>query len=267
VSAFEVSLVGLLPGGSKWVPVPHGASGAAVLHDAATTRYVKVVPSADADALAAERDRVEWLSGSGTGVPGSTVLDWRASEHGAALVTSAVAGVPAGQLDPTQLHAAWPSIIDTVRRLHRIPTASCPYDRTLNDMITEARATVAQNRVHTEFLPQHLQHTPPAEILDGLERELPRRREQEGACSVVCHGDLCLPNILIDAGTLHVSGLIDLGRLGCADPTPTSPCSWRTPAEPGSTRTPPGRPTTTSPTDTASSSTPNVRTSTSGSIR
>jgi streptomycin 3"-kinase len=34
----------------------------------------------------------------------------------------------------------------------------------------------------------------------------------------VCHGDLCLPNILIDPVTHHVTGLIDLGRLGTADP-------------------------------------------------
>jgi streptomycin 3"-kinase len=34
----------------------------------------------------------------------------------------------------------------------------------------------------------------------------------------VCHGDLCLPNILIDPVTNQVTGFIDLGRLGTADP-------------------------------------------------
>lgn len=216
MSASPLPLTGLLPEGSEWMPVTHGQSGATVLHDPGNKRYVKVVPAAHADALAAERDRIEWLSA--TGIPGPTVLAWHASEHGASLVTSAVAGVPADQLDPSQLHAAWLSITDTVRRLHRIPAASCPYDNTLDDLIAVARATVAQNRVQTEFLPQHLQQTPPVAILDSLERELPRRREQEGADPVVCHGDLCLPNILIDPGTLHVTGLIDLGRLGRADP-------------------------------------------------
>ena len=216
MSASSIPLTGLLPEGSEWVPVTHGESGATVLHDAARERYVKVVPAAHADALAAERDRIEWLSG--TGIPGPTVIAWRVSEHGASLVTSAVAGVPADQLRPGQLHAAWPSITEIVRCLHGIPAASCPYNRTMDDMMAAARATVDQNRVHTEFLPRHLQHTPPVVILESVERELPRRREQEGADSVVCHGDLCLPNILVDPSTLHVAGLIDLGRLGRADP-------------------------------------------------
>ena len=34
---------------------------------------------------------------------------------------------------------------------------------------------------------------------------------------MVCHGDLCLSNILLDARTCRVSGVIDAGRLGVAD--------------------------------------------------
>ena len=33
----------------------------------------------------------------------------------------------------------------------------------------------------------------------------------------VCHGDLCLPNVLLDPETYEVTGLIDAGRLGVAD--------------------------------------------------
>lgn len=47
--------------------------------------------------------------------------------------------------------------------------------------------------------------------------QVPRRREQEAADTVVCHGDLCLPNVILDPRTLDVSGFIDLGRLGSAD--------------------------------------------------
>jgi streptomycin 3"-kinase len=34
---------------------------------------------------------------------------------------------------------------------------------------------------------------------------------------VVCHGDACMPNIMIDPRTLRCTGLIGLGRLGTAD--------------------------------------------------
>ncbi|MFI2236031.1 phosphotransferase [Streptomyces chrestomyceticus] len=44
------------------------------------------------------------------------------------------------------------------------------------------------------------------------------RTAWEAAETVVRHGDLCLPNIVLDPDTLTVSGFIDLGRLGRADP-------------------------------------------------
>lgn len=33
----------------------------------------------------------------------------------------------------------------------------------------------------------------------------------------VCHGDLCVPNVLFDPEPCAVSGVIDAGRLGVAD--------------------------------------------------
>jgi aminoglycoside phosphotransferase len=34
---------------------------------------------------------------------------------------------------------------------------------------------------------------------------------------VVCHGDACLPNFLLDPDSLAVTGMIDVHRLGVAD--------------------------------------------------
>lgn len=207
---------GSLSDRSVWTPVSTGESGAIVLRHVSGGRFAKIVSVADTAALEAERRRVNWLSE--TDIPGATVLDWITTEDNACLITSAVDGVPADRLDPAQLAEAWRSIVDTVHQLHRIPANACPFDRTLSTMMALARTTVAESRVHLEFLPQALVNTPPAEILDSLERDLPEYRTQEDASTVVCHGDLCLPNILIDPDTALVSGIIDLGRLGCADP-------------------------------------------------
>lgn len=207
---------GLLPDGADWLPVESGESGAAVLRDEAGGRYVKVVPSSRVDELAAERDRIAWLAS--VGIPGPSVIEWRLTAHGGALVTSAVEGVPADRLDAAGLRAAWPAIADILRRLHAVPVSDCPYGRGVDGMMTAARATVAEDRVQTEFLPVALQDVPPSRILADLESELPRRIVQEQAEAVVCHGDFCLPNILIAPDGSHVAGLIDVGRLGRADP-------------------------------------------------
>jgi streptomycin 3"-kinase len=217
--AVDISSIpaGLLPAdGTDWKPVTTGESGAMVLHDLVHGRFAKLVTAAYRDDLAAERDRITWLGEAG--LPVASVLAWRATDDGACLITSAVAGVPADQLDAAALRRAWPGLAAVARELHDLPTADCPFDRGLALMMPLARTTVAEDRVQTEFLPVPLQQVPPAHILGQVEDDLPRRQRQEEDERVVCHGDLCLPNILIDPATMRVVGLIDLGRLGLADP-------------------------------------------------
>jgi kanamycin kinase len=62
----------------------------------------------------------------------------------------------------------------------------------------------------TDFHEEH-RHLSARGALDRLEADRP---PTEGV--VVCHGDYCLPNVLIDdAG--RVTGYVDLGELGVAD--------------------------------------------------
>jgi streptomycin 3"-kinase len=145
------------------------------------------------------------------------VVDWYSGDAGACLVTSAVSGVPADQVSAEDLRASWEGIADAVRRLHEVPVAECPFHRDLDAMVAVARDVVTRDAVNPEFLPVEQQHIPPAELLARLVPQVPRRREQEVADTVVCHGDLCLPNIVLDPRTMDVAGFIDLGRLGLAD--------------------------------------------------
>ncbi|MET8796767.1 APH(3'') family aminoglycoside O-phosphotransferase [Nocardia sp. NPDC004568] len=198
-----------------WSPVTTGESGATVFRDADATRYAKCVPAAGAAALKAEHDRVAWLADQG--VPGPRLLDWHSGETGALLVTSAVPGVSADRLSAAELRAAWEHIAGAVRGLHGLPAQRCPFDRGLDTMVAVARDVVGRNAVNPEFLPVEQQHTSPEELLARLEPEIARMRSRESVDTVVCHGDLCLPNIVVDPETLEVSGFIDLGRLGSAD--------------------------------------------------
>jgi streptomycin 3"-kinase len=207
----------LLPQDAReWQQIAGGESGALVFVDRAQRRYAKIVSSARLAELVGERDRTDWLSH--TDIPCAAVLDWRESSAGACLVTQAVEGVPASELEPAALRRAWPSMVQMLRDLHGIATDQCPFDRGLGYMLSLAEATVTEDRVVVQFLPAALRHTPPAQILEQIKAEMPIRLAQERAGLVACHGDLCLPNVLVDPATGEAQGLIDLGRLGKADP-------------------------------------------------
>lgn len=197
-----------------WPAVTHGESGAGVFRSPDGSRYAKVVGPAGVGDLAAERDRVAWAHEHG--VPAPAVLDWGVGDDGGAyLVTSTVTGVPADQLTEAGLRVAWPSVVGAVRALHGLPVDDCPYRRDLDTMLVRARAVVAADAVNPDFLRDEDRMVPAEKLLERVETEADVRRRQEADDLVVCHGDLCLPNILVD--DKRVSGFIDLGRLGVAD--------------------------------------------------
>ncbi|HEY4418165.1 MAG TPA: aminoglycoside 3'-phosphotransferase, partial [Pseudonocardia sp.] len=213
------SLLDLLPrdvrGSRAWIAVTTGESNAEVFRREDGWAYAKCIGPDGIDELDAECRRVEWLSG--TGIPGPDVGHWSASDRGACLVTTAVPGVPASRVSPVQLRSAWRSITDMVRRLHALPAADCPFDRSLARTFRLAEDVVGRGAVNSDFLPGEHRHTPPSELLAELRPQLERHLLQETHDRVVCHGDACLPNLMLDPRTAECTGLIDLGRLGTAD--------------------------------------------------
>ena len=201
------------PHGTVWRPVTNGESGADVFRSADGSRFAKCVAAQDVEVLADERDRTEWLSG--TDIPCPSVLDWQSSDAGACMVTSAVVGVAADAVSADTLALAWDSIADAVRNLHEL--SECPFDRDLTRMFALAEDVVARGAVNPEFLPEEQRATDPEVLLALLAPHVDVRLAQEAVDTVVCHGDLCLPNIFLDPTTFQVTGFIDLGRLGKAD--------------------------------------------------
>lgn len=209
------ALLPVLPAGVQWVPVNSGESGDRVYHRTDDTAYAKISSDKSAAALNDERQRCEWLYSQNIKCP--EVVDWIVSDEAACLVTRPVTGVPASELSPAQLLAAWPSIARQFKMLHALPPRDCPFHRDIRTMFNKATDVVSRNAVNAGFLDPEDENTPPVQLLRRLETELPARLVQEAGDRVVCHGDACMPNIMIDPVTLQCTGLIDLSRLGVAD--------------------------------------------------
>lgn len=200
---------------SGWIPVRNGESGHRVYRSTDGRLYAKAAPMSRSAELAGERDRLSWLHGRGVVCP--EVIDWRDTEDGACLVMTAIPGVPAADLTAADLLKAWPSMVRQLEMIHELQVERCPFDRRLKPMFERAVDVVSRDAVNPDFLPDEDRDKPARELLTRVERELPARLDQETIDMVVCHGDPCMPNFMVDTQSLQCTGVIDLGRLGTAD--------------------------------------------------
>lgn len=203
------------PVGHDWQPVSGGASGDRVYRSSDGQAFAKLTGPDRATVLDGERQRLEWLYGRGPTSP--EMLDWLWTEEGACLVMRAVPGVPASDVDAADLVRAWPSLAEALLALHAMPIESCPFERGLATMVARAEDVVARGAVNPDFLAREDVETAPADQLAALRAEVPERLTQEMSDCVVCHGDACLPNLMVNPASLRCTGVIDLGRLGVAD--------------------------------------------------
>jgi len=198
-----------------WTPVRNGESGDLVYRRSDGLAYAKIASAGRSAELAGERKRLLWLKGGGVACP--EIIDWRETDQGACLVMTAIPGVPAVDLPGADLLKAWPSMARQLGRLHALSAKECEFDRSLALMHRRAVDVVSRNAVNPDFLPDEDWDTPAHSLLERIDRELEVRLAQEAADLVVCHGDPCMPNFIVDPESLQCTGLIDFGRLGRAD--------------------------------------------------
>lgn len=99
---------------------------------------------------------------------------------------------------------------EAIQLLHSIDADDCPFDQTLDVKIPAARARVDLNLVDPNDFDEARRGKPVEEVLkELLETAAPPE------APVFCHGDFCLPNILVLSG--RCAGFVDLGRAGRAD--------------------------------------------------
>lgn len=191
-----------------WSIVPQAATWR--MTNDAEIRFVKTAIAGRSPDLAAERARLGWAVGR---LPVPRVLD---SGTGDGVEWLLLAGLPGRDAtvhdlrhDPARLV---PILAHALRSLHETPAEDCPFDFRLDAALDLARRRVTDGLVvpETDFHPEH-RHLTARKALDHLEA---RRPEQEDV--VLCHGDYCLPNVLLDEGG-GVTGYLDLGALGLAD--------------------------------------------------
>lgn len=170
--------------------------------------YAKVCDDRGRSELAAERDRINWLTE--TSIPGARVLDWLEGEDGAILFTSAVPGLPGSKIPASPKLMA--SVAAALRHIHDLAVEECPFIRRLEDVMRQAESVVEREAVNRDFLSEDLRNLPLPELMSRLHDSVPLERDL-----VVCHGDATLANLIFDPHTFAFRGAIDLGRLGVAD--------------------------------------------------
>jgi aminoglycoside 3'-phosphotransferase-2 len=195
-----------------------GESGAVVWRCSKSLAPSCFLKTASLDAelrLGDEAERLRWMRARHLTVP--EVCDYVRADNDEYLLLDEVPGVAAS--DPQ-----WLSRIEDVvsalgaglALLHRTGTADCPFDHGLARQLEEAWVRVAENRVDEEDFHESRAGRRATDLFAELLATVPG---QESA--VFTHGDFSLPNVILreaPGGGVEISGFIDCGRSGIADP-------------------------------------------------
>ena len=182
----------------------------------ASLRYLKVQVVDHEPTLEAEAVRMRWVRDR---LPVPDVLGYGRAEAEAGggevewLLTTGLPGLngvhPSVGRDPARLLEG---LARGLRRIHALPVADCPFDFRQEAALAHARRRVGAGLVRQDHLHEEFSHLTPATALAELEVTRP-----DGERPVVCHGDYCTPNVLLNEDFEPV-GFVDLAELGVADP-------------------------------------------------
>lgn len=103
-----------------------------------------------------------------------------------------------------------PVLADGLRRFHQAPAGQCPFPFGIDEALAQVSMRVRAGQIQPADMHAEHAHLGPAAALAELNRLRPDSEDL-----VVCHGDYCLPNVLISGG--EATGFVDLGDLGVAD--------------------------------------------------
>lgn len=197
--------------GREWVADTIGESGGQVFRIGADA-WLKYGAGRTARDIVDEHARLCWLQGR-IAVP--RVLHFSATEDAAWLLSSALPGRMAQdwlEESPGDRERIVAAIAAFLRTLHAIPVADCPFDASHPVRLAEARRNIDAGRVQEDEFDDERDGWTAEQVWEAIHRPMPARFER-----VVTHGDYSTGNIFLD-DDLRVTGVIDLGRVGVADP-------------------------------------------------
>jgi aminoglycoside 3'-phosphotransferase I len=213
--------------GYCWKRVTEGESGGAVYRLARRNRptlYLKYGVGPIADDILAEMVRLRWLSSR---IPVPDVLHFFYSSQKAWLLTSAVAGWSAYEclrVELTDRNRIVTALAEFLRLFHSAPVDACPFRSDHAVRMADAWRRLEKGQVdESDFDTDHKGWTA-EQVWAQMAGWLPLPFRQ-----VVTHGDFSLGNILLEDG--RVTGCIDVGRAGTADPYQDLSILWQNLAE------------------------------------
>ena len=174
--------------------------------------YLKIGEIRKNSHLGWERKVLEWLSGK-ISVPG--VLDFEVLDEREYLLISEIRGQTyserlAASNETDDLESLVELVATQIRGIHDLGIENCNLDQRLTEKIKKAEENIRGGFVdESDFDEENLGKTA-GQVFDELLSSLPHTEDL-----VFTHGDLCLPNIIINEG--DVAGFIDFDRGGVAD--------------------------------------------------
>ena len=196
--------------------VQHGHSGAEVwrLERSGERLFLKVAPLSNDPgfSLRDEVKKLRWMLARGLPVP--EVLDFFEQDGAEWMLTRALEGQDATltSLEPVRVVEV---LANALCLLHNTPLENCPFDQRLNLKLEQARVRLEAGRIDPEDFDIENMGQDPHNLYQTLLERRPLNEDW-----VFCHGDYCLPNIvLLESGAPSgiLAGFVDVGRAGIAD--------------------------------------------------
>ena len=196
-----------------WQPDKLGESGAHTfrLIGGNEPLFLKIADPSLAASLQAEAVRMEWLNGR---LPVPQLLHFERTDEGAYLLMTTIPGVNTTHFNHRsdgEKEIAIRLLAEGLQQLHNLPIDDCPFDHRLHRQLEKASQRMRCGLIDEADFDRERVGRKTADLYNELLSTRPSHED-----IVFTHGDYCLPNVMVLDN--HLSGFIDLGNAGIADP-------------------------------------------------